>query len=1347
MKRLAIAVLMTLLFPSMAWAATWYAKNAGDIFAANNFAATSGGTGTNMLGDGTILTTDTIDLNGKAATTANGTTITQALVQATTGTITLTGTLTIAGKVKYTGTSTAGMVIVGSGATLTVTGPGSGNAVEDTAAGYAIAATGTGIVNVTNTGSVVCSNTSSGRCVSTTGSGAITITGDCNNTGSGTTVFNDNGTAAVNITGNLATSNGYVYYSSYSGAAGSITGNISQTGNNGIYAVYWRSGSTALTINGNMSGMALVVPYSSTNGVIWTGSRTIAAGADCYINLGPGGKLQLATAGGSLSLANSGEFVVSMLDTTNSTIVTTAAGGTASIVNQSASAHAAIVGGTTANKAIITGPTIPAASSILYGTAFGYAGTGTGTFSLPYATSGGTATGAAGTLTDSLVASTATYGVTGSTRTGTASGGGGNVIVVEEGSLMFLAIVLLCSRLVFTRGRKLLTILLVLTLVAIMVGPALAVTRVVSAGATNNHNVTVALRDSTTGQLKPSVAYGSVTYLYQVDGSASGAGSATCVAGTAGTYSSGSWVETPAASGLYQFSLPNICEAAVGGSKVKLSSSGAIDVVVDLQVVSATQGLAGSGPTVVPSGGTVSNVTNAVVLPGTITVTGGTVSTVTGMSSDYARRTGDYSTYAGGAVASVTGNVGGSVTGGIGGNVAGNVTGSVGSVAGTVSANLVQWGGGALPTSFASSSLTTLVGCAGTMTANAVQWGGAALPTAFGVTGTASANVVQWGGSGLPTSFAVSDKTGFSGTMTVSDKTGFSLSATGWNGSSLPTSFAVSGTASANIVQWGGSTLPTAFAVSDKTGFSITSGTLSGAVTLPGTMASDYARRTGDYSTYAGGDTSGVTTLLSRVVGTLSAGAHSPQTGDTYTLANSGTYGFSAIKTSVGSPFQVGGTAPANLVQWSGGTVPTAFAASNMLTTGDIAGSVSTLLSSVHGTGSWGGSGGAGTVTEATINSLLSSIHGTGSWGSTVSGTVSANVVQWNGGATPVFPSFPANFASLVISASGSVVTGTLSSATGWGGLALPTAFAANNLPANYLSAGEQASLTAAGSGTWYSAPATGTMTEATIGSFLASAHGTGTWGSGTLTEASINSALSSVHGTGSWGSGSGALTTEEHNWLVGIPQNPLLANSALLPATVIAAKSDVAVSAGTGANPVVVTVSSGTATLQGATVRFTNGGQTYVGTTSASGTVSFSLDALTWSVAITNPGYQFTPSAFIVPSGGTTTAFSMSAVTIPASTTGFVTAYGYYEPAGVPTAGLVVSLQVTASATSGAIFNGAIVQATSDANGLVSFTGRTPGNTYRVWVGSTTTPTTSKVFTIPATQTTDYKLPALIGR
>lgn len=52
-------------------------------------------------------------------------------------------------------------------------------------------------------------------------------------------------------------------------------------------------------------------------------------------------------------------------------------------------------------------------------------------------------------------------------------------------------------------------------------------------------------------------------------------------------------------------------------------------------------------------------------------------------------------------------------------------------------------------------------------------------------------------------------------------------------------------------------------------------------------------------STYAGGDTAGVTTLLTRIIGTLASGTHSPQSGDSYSIVNNGTYGNSALNTDI----------------------------------------------------------------------------------------------------------------------------------------------------------------------------------------------------------------------------------------------------------------------------------------------------------------------------------------------------------------------------------------------------------------------------------------------------------------
>ncbi len=95
-------------------------------------------------------------------------------------------------------------------------------------------------------------------------------------------------------------------------------------------------------------------------------------------------------------------------------------------------------------------------------------------------------------------------------------------------------------------------------------------------GGDTSVNVTVALRDSTTGQLKTGIAYGSVTYSYIRDGAASGA-TGTCITATKGTYADHGWVETDYA-GLYQFGIPDAALAAgANGATVKLTASGCID--------------------------------------------------------------------------------------------------------------------------------------------------------------------------------------------------------------------------------------------------------------------------------------------------------------------------------------------------------------------------------------------------------------------------------------------------------------------------------------------------------------------------------------------------------------------------------------------------------------------------------------------------------------------------------------------------------------------------------------------------------------------------------------------------
>lgn len=158
---------------------------------------------------------------------------------------------------------------------------------------------------------------------------------------------------------------------------------------------------------------------------------------------------------------------------------------------------------------------------------------------------------------------------------------------------------------------------------------------------------------------------------------------------------------------------------------------------------------------------------------------------------------------------------------------------------------------------------------------------------------------------------------------------------------------------------------------------------------------------------------------------------------------------------------------------------------------------------------------------------------------------------------------------------------------------------------------------------------------------------------------------------------------------------------------------------AGSGARTVTLTVDDGTDPLENANVRVTQGAETYVQATNASGQVTFSLDDATWTVVITKPLYTFTSTTIVV-DGNETATYSMTAVSIPSSSAGQVTGYVYcYDEEGVVESGVSVNIKITVVGVStGYAYDGTVRTGTSDANGLVSFTGLFKGATYKVWRG-----------------------------
>ena len=97
--------------------------------------------------------------------------------------------------------------------------------------------------------------------------------------------------------------------------------------------------------------------------------------------------------------------------------------------------------------------------------------------------------------------------------------------------------------------------------------------------------VEMTLRDSSTGQMKTGVAYGSVTYSYIREGDNANKGTGTCVTATKDVYSDHGWVETDIA-GVYQFGVP---QAALASGKnavsIKLSATGALDVFKRILII------------------------------------------------------------------------------------------------------------------------------------------------------------------------------------------------------------------------------------------------------------------------------------------------------------------------------------------------------------------------------------------------------------------------------------------------------------------------------------------------------------------------------------------------------------------------------------------------------------------------------------------------------------------------------------------------------------------------------------------------------------------------------------------
>lgn len=184
----------------------------------------------------------------------------------------------------------------------------------------------------------------------------------------------------------------------------------------------------------------------------------------------------------------------------------------------------------------------------------------------------------------------------------------------------------------------------------------------------------------------------------------------------------------------------------------------------------------------------------------------------------------------------------------------------------------------------------------------------------------------------------------------------------------------------------------------------------------------------------------------------------------------------------------------------------------------------------------------------------------------------------------------------------------------------------------------------------------------------------------------------------------------------------------------------------GTGAYIVTLTVTDDSDDpVQGAVVRLSKTGEAYTATTSANGIAVFSLDAATWTVAITAGGsYTFTPTSLVV-SGDTNQTYALtdnspSPPASPSLATGYVDCYGLD---GAAEEGVEIEIELTSGpGTAGYALDKGTHTATSAANGRATHSGFVRGATYRARRGEL-----GKWVTLTVPDAGTFAMPEMLGQ
>jgi len=159
----------------------------------------------------------------------------------------------------------------------------------------------------------------------------------------------------------------------------------------------------------------------------------------------------------------------------------------------------------------------------------------------------------------------------------------------------------------------------------------------------------------------------------------------------------------------------------------------------------------------------------------------------------------------------------------------------------------------------------------------------------------------------------------------------------------------------------------------------------------------------------------------------------------------------------------------------------------------------------------------------------------------------------------------------------------------------------------------------------------------------------------------------------------------------------------------------------GTGARTVTITVTLSAAPVEGASVRLTKAAETYVGTTNASGVVTFNVDDGTWTVSITSPNATFAGASLVV-DDAETVSYSLTAVSITPSPAGQMTGYWTcYSHLGVVESGVSVTMQLVdvPKGSKGLALDSKTRTVTANGSGVAQFTNLFPGCRYKVYRGA----------------------------